>query len=184
MSLEGLVDLNQELADLFKKEEMLAFFDFRLVVSEGETLSGLCKISRPKAGEGASTYLSLLSVTDVPEGSTWALVDGAMAAVGWEQIKRHLACVESVMSMPIRKPIKGVYLRETYVYLSAAPGAPLESYLENRLYPAIVKATGFEAGDLVIWSDMAETARDTAGRSSTEKRPPPAFMQRLKGILS
>ena len=50
MKSEKVTDLKQQLIGLFDKEKVVAFFDFRLVVDQNESVQGLCKISESKEG--------------------------------------------------------------------------------------------------------------------------------------
>jgi len=56
---EGIIDLRQELIDLYAGEQMLALFEFTLARPGNEGLSGLCRIAQPKPHR--STLRSLLS---------------------------------------------------------------------------------------------------------------------------
>ncbi len=185
MAADRIIDLDRELADLFTKEEMLAFFDFRLVLNGDEALSGLCKISEPKRPGDKSTYFSLFFVTDIPDQKMWTEIDALMSKIPWDRFQRYLPHVESVMSLPIHKPIHGVYLRETYVYVNG-PLPPLGVYLTNQLYPAIIRVTGFQAGELVIWSEIADMMaplKAAADAAASKDKPVPTFLERLGRLL-
>ena len=183
MSLERPIDLDRELADVFKKEEMLAFFDFECPLADGNGLPGLCKISQSRAEASKEPYFSLLFLIDVPEGMRWGEVDAVMERIQWDRIQTRIAHVESVMSLPLLKAVKGVYIRETYIY-SAFPREDMTPFLKGAFFPAIVKVTGFRAGDLVIWSDMADILKDVAAFGPSEEKPMPTFLRKLKGLLS
>jgi len=181
MPADETIDLDLELSDLFNKEEMLAFFDFHFVAGNRE-YSGLCKISDPKEHENRSTYYSLLFLIDVPEEEMRKEIDALMAGMDWDQFRRYLPHVESVMPLPVHRPVKGAHVTETYVYVTA-PNTPPDIYVRHELYPAIQRVTGFKGGELVVWKEMSEIvemARDLGGPD----KPLPPSLQRLKGLLS
>lgn len=183
--MSRFIDLDKELAEILDKEELLAFFDFQFALNDHENLSGLCKISQPKAQNAKAPYYTFLFVVDVPEGRTWQEVDVIMAKIEWDQLKRYLAHTESVMSLPILKSIKGVYIRETYVYVKA-PKEPLTSFLLHQLYPGVVKTAGLKAGELAIWKDMSEVAVEKRAFQiplPSKSKAAPTFLERLKNLL-
>ncbi len=64
---EGIIDLRQELIDLYASEQMLAFFEFTLAHPGNEALSGLCRIAQPKPHRSTLRYLSLIFLVDTPD---------------------------------------------------------------------------------------------------------------------
>jgi hypothetical protein len=182
MPADGPIDLDQEISELFNKEEMLAFFDFHFPIGESEVLSGLCKISNPKERENRSTYYSLLFLIDVPEGRTHGEIDSLMAKVDWDQFRRYLPHVENVMPLPVHQQAEGVHVSETYVYVTAPNTSP-DIYVRHELYPAILRVTGFKGGELVMWSEMTEL-EDMARELGGSAKPLSPALRRLKGLLS
>ena len=181
MPTDEFIDLDQEISDLFNREEMLAFFDFQVPIGGSEPLSGLCKISNPKEHENRSTYYSLLFLIDVPEGRTQEEVNTLIAKVDWDQFRRYLPHVEKVMPLPMHQAVKGVCVAEAYVYV-IAPDTPPDIYVRHELYPAIQRVTGFKGGELVMWEEIREIA-DTAGQLGGSAKPLPPSLRRLKGLL-
>jgi hypothetical protein len=181
MPIGGVIDLDRELEDIFEKEEMRAFFDLQIALAGDRTASGLCKISEPKKHESGSTYFSLLFLIDVPDQNTRTEIDAVMAKVEWSRLQKYLGHVESVMSLPLRKPIEGIYLRETYVYVSA-PHVFETAYLTDIFYPAIRKIMGFTAGDLVVWNDET-SGSGASGAPVSGGKPLPPFLERLRRFL-
>ncbi len=67
---QDVIDLRQELIDLYADEQMLAFFEFTLERPGNEALSGLCRIARPKPHSSTLRYLSLIFLVDTPDSAT------------------------------------------------------------------------------------------------------------------
>jgi hypothetical protein len=182
MATDTILDLNQELMSVFNKEEMVAFFEFTFSGGDNEVYSGLCKIAHPKKEGGKLTYFSLLFITDVPDSKKWSDMETLMAKIDWNRFARYLPHVDSVLSIPIHKSIKGVYLRETTIYVTNTKPS-LKSYLVNDLYPAILKVTGFNAEEPVFWGDQPAGKTAAEMSLSAEIRPEASFLERLKNLF-
>jgi hypothetical protein len=182
MATDTILDLNQELMSVFNKEEMVAFFDFTFTGSDNEVFSGLCKIAHPKKEGSRLTYFSLLFITDVPDSKKWSDMDTMMAKIDWNRFARYLPHVDSVLSIPIHKSIKGVYLRETTIYLTNT-NPSLRSYLTNDLYPAILKVTGFKAEEPVFWGDAPAGKPVRQPQPSAQVRQESSLLDKLKDLF-
>lgn len=100
MKSEKIIDLKQQLIGLFEKEEVLAFFDFELMVDPGLSVQGLCKISEPKVGASMSNYLSLLFIVDVINDATEAKVDSYINGIFWHEFKKRLNGIDMIVRIP------------------------------------------------------------------------------------
>jgi len=73
MSADDTLDLKQQIVDLFNLEEMFAFFDFVLKMGSERTVTGLCKISRPKAKKRARYYSMLFIIDTANDEIRWEI---------------------------------------------------------------------------------------------------------------
>ena len=176
-----MIDLNQQLIDLFNKEEMLAFFDFGLSLSGNEPVSGLCKISRPKDTDHHTQYISLLFLIDTPNGAIWEAVHAYADNIGWSKFEAELPGIETVLSIPHVHHGIGIYFKETAIYLNSDAAAS-KYYVSNKLYPAILKIMGLRAGELVFWEDLPETKHDLKSVLA-EKESSQSMLSRLKDFF-
>lgn len=151
MKREKIIDLTQELISLFDKEDVLAFFDFQLIVDRTETVQGLCKISKPK--EGKPNYLSLMFIIDAIDDKIADRVNSVMKSVSWGEFKKHGHGIDMVIAMPHVKRDTQHYLEEIEIYLNPELRIT-KAYLTDDLYPAIVRTLGCTGGGLVLWDDL------------------------------
>ena len=64
---DASIDIKQELADLFEKEDLVAYFDVISSPDITPPLSGICKIAKPLAETTGRPYISLLFIIDTPD---------------------------------------------------------------------------------------------------------------------
>ena len=176
-----MIDLNQQLIDLFKKERMLAFFDFELPLGGTERISGLCKISRPRGFEQQSQYFSLLFLIDTPDDASWEQVESFVKKINWSAFRGELPGVETVLSIPHLDQGKGIYFKEADIYFTGDV-VLTKSYVSSHLYPAILRVTGLKAGELVLWDNAPERKQEIK-KIVSEKQPGRPLVARLKNFL-
>jgi hypothetical protein len=176
-----MIDLNQQLVELFNKERMLAFFDFQVKFGGIEPLSGLCKISRPKGVGQQSQYLSLLFLIDTPNYAAWKHVDLFAKDIDWNGLKGELPGVETVLSIPHLNQGTGIYFKEADIYLNSSV-VIVKDYVLNKLYPAVLKVTGLQGGELVFWDDVPERKEGLKG-SASEKESSRSILETLKDLF-
>ncbi len=153
MKREKVIDLKQQLIGLFDKEDVLAFFDFLLIVDRTETVPGLCKIAEPKAGESKSNYLSLLFIIDTIDDRMKDRVDSIMKGISWGEFKQYLKGIDMLIPMPHVSYETQHYLEEIEIYLSPQLRIT-KPYLADDLYPAIVKTLGCRGNGLIFWDEF------------------------------
>jgi hypothetical protein len=176
-----MIDLTKQLTDLFKKEQMLAFFDFQVTPGGNEPVSGLCKISRPKGAGGQSQYVSLLFLIDTPNDEVWEHVNTFVNNIGWDAFRLELLGAETVLSIPHLIHKTGIYFKETAIYLSSNVTVS-KYYVSSKLYPAVLRVMGLKAGELVFWEDLPESKQEIKSLG-WEKGSPQALVARLKDFL-
>ena len=84
---EDIIDLRQELIDLYAGEHMLAFFEFTLECPGSEALSGLCRIARPKPHRSTLCYLSLIFLVDTYDSASRLVAHKALARLEGSALK-------------------------------------------------------------------------------------------------
>ena len=153
---ERIIDLDEEFLNLFKKEEMFAFFDFSLGLPEDRTIPGLCKISRPKSAGANSYYISMLLMIDVDDDTMCRLVDEYMNKINWKDLNVSMPEIVSVLPMPRLSTRAGIYFREVYIYLTADK---LTKSFFAQFHPLFAGVTGFRAATPIFWDDMPQDAK-------------------------
>jgi hypothetical protein len=176
-----MIDVNRQLIDLFNKEKMLAFFDFRLHLGGNEPVSGLCKISRPKGTGEQAQYLSLLFLIDTPNEVILEEVDAFARNIGWNTFQGAMPGVQTVLPIPTRHQGSGIYFKETDIFLNNDVVVS-KAYVASKLYPAISRVIGLRAGELVFWDDLPEKKQALRG-VSPEEEPGQSLLSRLKAFL-
>jgi hypothetical protein len=154
-----MIDLKEQLLDLFKKEQMLAFFDFQLRLGGNEPLSGLCKISRPKGSGEQGQYISLLLLIDTPNETVWRQVDTFTNAIGWNAFRGEMPGVQTVLPIPNFHRGAGMYFKEADIYLDGDVVVS-KGYVSTKLYPAILRVIGLKGGELVYWENVPERKQE------------------------
>jgi hypothetical protein len=177
-----VIDLDQELLSAFNKEEMLAFFDFKMTIGVDTVVSGLCKISEPKAHRDRPTYFCLFFVIDVPDNDSRGLIDTRVDKIKWEHVRRYLPDVTDVLSMPSANYTRGTCFKEVEIYVTGDERS-LKSYIAEKLFPAIVDVAGLDAGSLVFWADLPEKKGTVDLKSASEKGSKPSFVEILKDFF-
>jgi|WetSurMetagenome_2_1015567.scaffolds.fasta_scaffold07906_8 hypothetical protein len=176
-----MIDVNQQLIDLFNKEKMLAFFDFRLNLGGDESVSGLCKISRPKGTGEQIQYISLLFLIDTPNEAVGQQVDTFTRNIGWSSFREAMPGVQTVLPIPAGQQGAGIYFKETDIYLNSDVVIS-KAYVASKLYPAISNIVGLRAGELVFWDDLPEKKQAFQGIVPGEK-PGQSIVSRLKDFF-
>jgi hypothetical protein len=177
------IDVTKQLQDVLKREEMLAFFDFRFDSETGKTISGLCKISRPRAGKARSKYVSLSFIMDTPNGEARGEARSKIERVRWENLKGQLVGLEDLLVLPSTDLGSGDFVvSELDLYVDG--GVELErKYVFDELHPAIVKTVGITSGTPVYFLDALPDAEPLPGESAVQTRGN-SLVQKLKRMLA
>lgn len=146
-----IIDLDEELLNLLKKEEMFAFFDFNLNLPEGGTASGLCKVSRPKSADSGTYYISLLFLIDADEPAMSRAIDERINKIKWEDLSRSVHEIKSILPMPYLSVRAGIYAREIDIYLTVNE---LTRAFVTGFHPLLAQSMGLNAEAPVFWDDM------------------------------
>lgn len=148
------VDLVAEFVDLYSREEMLAFFEFRLGGSNGHPVEGLCRISQPKDGRSNLYYLSLGFVVDTPDEASRKRVDDSLAKLDGDALRSTLPCVIEVLPVTVMSTEAESQVRQADILLDEDTVGEASTFLPQ-LVPAIAAIMGLDAGELVWWTATA-----------------------------
>jgi|GEM_PF-1578512 hypothetical protein len=178
-----VIDLDKELSELFTREELFGFFDIGVPLADDKTVSGLCKISKPKGGASKPKYFSLLFVIDTQDRETWGEVDRYMGRIDWSGFARVSGNVQDALPMLSKSFGSGNYVKEVYIYLQSVSGFSKE-YVFNKLFASIPAVTGLEVGSLTFWDDLPETGPQPSAPKSTGKSSGSSLLGKLKDLFN
>jgi len=147
---DGSVDLLREFVDLYSREEMLAFFEFRLERPQGGDIEGLCRISQPKDGRSNLYYLSLGFVVDTPDEESRTLIDEALARLDGDALRSAVPSVVEVLPVTSMPAGPESFVRQADILFDEQSAENPTATLE-RLVPAVAKITGIHPRELVWW---------------------------------
>lgn len=151
MKTDGSVDLLREFVDLYSREEMLAFFEFRLEQAGGRDIEGLCRISQPKDGRSNLYYLSLGFVVDTPDDSARRLVDDALSRLDGDALRSAVPTVVEVLPVTSMPTGPESFVRQADILFDEQSTDDAAATL-SKLVPALAKITGIQARELVWWT--------------------------------
>ena len=170
------IDILQEFVDLYKHEDMLAFFEFDLARAGASPVSGLCRISKPKGTSSSMKYVSLSFVADTPDDAARAAIEAALDRIESAAFTTALPAVAAVVPVPVMTRAADTYIRQMDLMLKAYvdPGKP---FITEVLLPALQRLTQLTAKEVVWW----DVATDGAKRPAAE---PDAASPSLLGNLA
>ncbi len=146
---ERIIDVKQQLIGLFDQEDMIAFFDFQVVVDGGESVQGLCTLSQPKEGKSKSKYLSLLFIVDAVDEEKEELIALFMNGITWNELKSKVKGIEMIVSLPSVSYGTKHYIKGVEIYLS--PYIQIVGpYIAEHLYPGILQVIRCNSNELVV----------------------------------
>ena len=177
------IDLYREFIDVFRKEEMLAFFDFQTESGGNEPLTGLCKISRPKAGKSDSRYLSLLFIVETPDEKSWKEAETRFGEIEWDGLRDRFPEFESALSIPFTlKEFSGNYFQEIDIYLKDA-AVVSRSFILGTFCPSVFSVAGLTAGEPVFREDLPDAEKDLKEAIIANKESGGSLVLRLRDFL-
>ena len=174
------IDLYREFIDVFHKEEMLAFFDFRDETNADGPMSGLCKISRPKPGKADSRYLSLLFIVETADEKAWREAEARFGAIDWDALRDRFPEFESALSIPFTlREFTGNYFQEVDIYLKNN-AVVSRSFIVGTLCPSVFSVAGITAGEPVFREDLPDAEQDLTESLLVDKGSGDSLVSRLR----
>jgi hypothetical protein len=145
------IDIFKEYSSLIRREQVLAVFDFEHSTKSGPPLHGLCRISKPRAGESGLNYVGVLLMIDLPDPGSWKEVNQLAKSLDSASLGRHLKQLAKVIDSPALNLSPEISVKE--VDLVMQPGfVPGHEYIEGELVPAICAVAKLKA-EALLWCD-------------------------------
>ncbi|NMC75625.1 MAG: hypothetical protein GYA56_14880 [Geobacteraceae bacterium] len=174
------VDLYREFIHVFRTEEMLAFFDFRDETTTDGSLSGLCKISRPKPGKAGSRYLSLLFIVETPDEKALQEAEARFGSIDWNGLRNRFPEFESALSIPFTlREFTGNYFQEVDIYLKDN-AVVSRSFIVGTLCPSVFSVAGITADEPVFREDLPDARQDLTESLLVDKGSGDSLVSRLR----
>ncbi len=149
MKKERIIDIKQQLIGLFDQEDMIAFFDFQVVIDGGESVTGLCTLSQPKEGKSKSKYLSLLFIVDAVDEEKEELIALFVNSITWNELKSKVKGIEMVVPLPSVSYGTKHYIKGVEIYLNPFMQI-VGPYIAEHLYPGILQVIKCNSNELVV----------------------------------
>ncbi len=145
-----IINLDEELQELFSKEEMLALFDFELLAN-GRAYPGLCRISKAKGADPNSRYFSFIFIVDSSDSKEAAQIKSSMSELSFERLCKTIPGITKETSFTNPQSTSRHCYYELYLYFDASVASP-EDLLAKEIYPAIKERISIKAGTLTFWN--------------------------------
>lgn len=160
---EGIIDLRQELIDLYAGEQMLAFFEFTLERPGNEALSGLCRIAQPKPHRSTLRYLSLIFLVDTPDSATRLVVQKALARLEGSALKTAVPGMTDSAIISSLSSSTESYIAQTDLLLESAVN---QAFITTQLIPAIARIAQLHLTHVEWWEESRSLATPPADTPS------------------
>jgi len=160
---EGIIDLRQELIDLYAGEQMLAFFEFTLERLGNEALSGLCRIAQPKPHRSTLRYLSLIFLVDTHDSATRLVVQKALARLEGSALKTAVPGMTDGAIISSLNSSTENYIAQTDLLLESAMN---KAFITTQLIPAITRIAQLHLTHVEWWEESRSLAAPPAPPSS------------------
>lgn len=152
---EGVIDLRQELIDLYAGEQMLAFFEFTLERPGNEALSGLCRIAQPKPHRSTLHYLSLIFLVDTPDSATRLVAQRALARLEGSALKTAVPDMTDGALISSLNSSTENYIAQTDLLLGSEVN---KAFITTQLIPAIARIAQLHPNHVEWWEESPTTA--------------------------
>lgn len=174
---DRVIDLDEEFFELLKKEEIFAFFDFNLSLPADRTVSGLCKISRPKSADSGSHYFAMVFMLDAVDDTVCHAISGYFKAIDWEDLRRSVPGIVSFVAMPYLSQSAGIYIKEVDVYL--ASGNLTRHFLEG-FHSSLAGVMKISAENPIYWDDIPQDPKPVANSETPSTTSVTSYLDRLR----
>ena len=161
---EGIIDLSQELIDLYAGEQMLAFFEFTLERPGDDDLSGLCRIARPKSDRSTLRYLSLIFLVDTPDSATRLVVQKALARLEGSALKTAVPGMTDGAIVSSLSSSTENYVAQTDLLLESEVN---KASITTQLIPAIARIAQLHLTHVEWWEESRSLAAPPADTPSS-----------------
>ena len=173
---EGIIDLRQELIDLYAGEQMLAFFVFTLERPGSEALSGLCRIAQPKPHRSTLHYLSLIFLVDTHDSATRLVVQKALARLEGSALKTAVPGMTDGAIVSSLSSSTENYIAQTDLLLESEVN---KAFITTQLIPAIARIAQLHLTHVEWWEESRSLAPPPADAPS----PPSSLLATVRDWL-
>ena len=170
---EGVIDLRQELIDLYAGEQMLAFFEFTLERPGNEALSGLCRIAQPKPHRSTLRYLSLIFLVDTHDSAIRPVVQKALARLEGSALKTAVPGMTDGAIISSLSSSTENYIAQTDLLLESAVN---KAFITTQLIPAIARIAQLHLTHVEWWEESHSLAVPPADAPS----PPSSLLATVR----
>lgn len=147
-----VINLDEELQELFKKEEVFAMLDFQFVVDEKDTFTGFCVILKSKNKESGLRYLSFIFVIDSPDSVKATKIKNALQNLNFNSLKKNIPELKKEISFTNPESTTKHCYYEVYLYFDESI-ITAERLLSEKIYKEMKFIQGFKIGELVFWQE-------------------------------
>ena len=173
---EGIIDLRQELIDLYAGEQMLAFFEFTLERPGNEALSGLCRIAQPKPHRSTLRYLSLIFLVDTHDSATRLVVQKVLARLEGSALKTAVPGMTDGAIISSLNSSTENYIAQTDLLLDSEVN---KAFITVQLIPAIARIAQLHLTHVEWWEESRSLAVPPADAPS----PPSSLLATVRDWL-
>ena len=168
----GVIDLRQELIDLYAGEQMLAFFEFTLERPGNDDLSGLCRIAQPKPHRSTLRYLSLIFLVDTHGSATRIVVQKALARLEGSALKAAVPGMTDGAIISSLSSSTENYVAQTDLLLESTVN---KAFITTQLIPAIARIAQLHLTHVEWWEESRSLAAPPADPPS-----PPSLLATVR----
>lgn len=172
----GIIDLRQELIDLYAGEQMLAFFEFTLECPGTDALSGLCRIAQPKPHRSTLRYLSLIFLVDTHDSTTRLVVQKALARLEGSALKTVVPGMTDGAIVSSLSSSTENYIAQTDLLLESEAN---KAFITTQLIPAIARIAQLRLTHVEWWEESRSLATPPADAPS----PPSSLLATVRDWL-
>lgn len=155
--------------DFFGNEEFIAFFDMRLHDSGGKSLSGLCKVARPKGNPPKVNYLSLTFIFDTPAPAFHSLAEKCIAKLTGPAFAKYIPEVKTVTSVPCTERKAETYIHQMDILLAGSQAPDMVSTLRHIVF-TIRQTGGFQTEPPQLWDEDSAPKPSAAEKANWADR--------------
>ncbi len=148
----GIINLDEELKELFKREEVFAIFDLQLVIGEGESFTGLCVILKSKFKEAGLRYFSFIFIIDSPDIISSARIKKTLSGIDLHILMNRIPELKKEISFTNPESTARHCYYEVYLYFDDS-SISLERLLADRIYQELKGIKEFRIGDLIFYNE-------------------------------
>lgn len=170
---QGVIDLRQELIDLYAGEQMLAFFEFTLERPGNEALSGLCRIAQPKPHRSTLRYLSLIFLVDTHDSATRLVVQKALDRLEGSALKTAVPGMTDGAIISSLNSSTENYVAQTDLLLESEVN---KAFITTQLIPAIARIAQLHLTHVEWW----EESRSLAAPPADPPSPPSSLLATVR----